>query len=66
MHPVMNPNEAKEPSELIFTPPHKAIIQNKIPVKPAVLKFGCLSIKRINKPKVIIEIIFFSFFTKFQ
>ena len=66
MHAVMNPKEANELSELSFTPPHKAMIQNRIPVNPAVLKFGCLSINKINKPKVKIEIIFLSFLTKFQ
>ena len=66
MYPVKNPNEAKEPSELSFTPPHKPIIQKRIPVNPAVLKLGCLSINKINKPKLIIAINFLSFFTKFQ
>ena len=59
INPVMNPNEANEQRELSFTPPHKPITQNRIPVKDAVLKLGCFSISRINKPKDIIEINFF-------
>ena len=66
MHPVMNPNEANEQRELSFTPPHKPIIQKRIPVNDAVLKLGCFSINKINKPNENIEIIFFSFFIKFQ
>ena len=66
MHPVKNPNEANEQRELSFTPPHKPITQNRIPVNDAVLKFGCFSINKINKPKEIIEINFFSFFIRFQ
>ena len=66
MHPVMNPNEANEQRELSFTPPHKPITQKRIPVNDAVLKLGCFSINKINKPKENIEINFFSFFIKFQ
>ena len=66
IHPVINPIEANEPRELSYTPPHKPITQRRIPVKDAVLKLGCLSINKINKPKVIIEINFLSFFTRFQ
>ena len=66
IQPVMNPNEANEHSELSFTPPHKPITQKRIPVNDAVLKLGCFSINRINKPKVIIEINFLSFFIRFQ
>ena len=66
MHPVINPIEANEQRELSFTPPHKPITQRRIPVNVAVLKLGCLSINKINKPKVIIEINFLSFFTRFQ
>ena len=66
MHPVMNPNEANEKRELSFTPPHKPITQKRIPVNDAVLKLGCLSINKINKPKVNIEINFLSFFIRFQ
>ena len=66
MHPEINPNEANEPSEMIFTPPHNAIIHNKIPVNPAVLKLGCLRIKKINNTKLNIENNFLSFFTKRQ
>ena len=65
-HPVMNPIEANEQRELSFTPPHKPITQRRIPVNDAVLKLGCLSINKINKPKDIIEINFLSFFTRFQ
>ena len=50
MHPVINPNDANDISELSFMPPHKPIIQKRIPVNPAVLKFGCLRIKKISKP----------------
>ena len=46
----MNPNEANEQRELSFTPPHNAITQKRIPVNDAVLKLGCFSINRINKP----------------
>ena len=66
IHPVMNPIEANEKRELSFTPPHKPITQRRIPVNDAVLKLGCLSINKINKPKDIIEINFLSFFTRFQ
>ena len=66
MHPVINPNEANEQRELSFTPPQKPITQRRIPVNDAVLKLGCLSINKIKKPKVIIEINFLSFFTRFQ
>ena len=62
----MNPNEANEQRELSFTPPHKPITQKRIPVNDAVLKLGCFSIKKINKPKEIIEINFLSFFIIFQ
>ena len=62
----MNPIEANEKRELRFTPPHKAITQRRIPVNEAVLKLGCFSINKINKPKDIIEINFLSFFTRFQ
>jgi len=58
----MNPIEASELRELSFTPPHKPITQRRIPVNDAVLKLGCLSINKINKPKVISEISFLSFF----
>ena len=66
IHPVINPIEANEQRELSFTPPHKPITQRRIPVNDAVLKLGCLSINKINKPKVMIEINFLSFFTRFQ
>ena len=66
MNPVMNPNEANDVRDLSFTPPHKPITQKRIPVNDAVLKLGCLSINKINKQKVIIEINFLSFFTRFQ
>jgi len=66
IHPVMNPIEANEQRELSFTPPHKPITQRRIPVNDAVLKLGCFSINKINKPKDIIEINFLSFFTRFQ
>jgi len=66
MHPVINPIEANELRELSFTPPHKPITQRRITVNDAVLKLGCLSIYKINKPKVMIEINFLSFFTRFQ
>ena len=66
MHPVINPIEANEQRELSFTPPHKPITQRRIPVNEAVLKLGCLSIKKINKPKENIEINFLSFLIKFQ
>ena len=66
MHAVMNPNEANEQRELNFTPPQKPITQKRIPVNDAVLKLGCFSINKINKPKDIIEINFLSFFTRFQ
>jgi len=46
----MNPNEANEQRELSFTPPHKPITQRRIPVNDAVLKLGCFSINKINKP----------------
>ena len=62
----MNPIEANEQRELSFMPPHKPITQRRIPVNDAVLKLGCLSINKINKPKVINEISFLSFFIKFQ
>ena len=62
----MNPNEANEQRELSFIPPHKPITQRRIPINDAVLKLGCLSINKINKPKVIIEINFLSFFIRFQ
>ena len=65
-HPVINPNEANEKRELSFTPPHKPITQKRIPVNDAVLKLGCLSINKINKPKENIEINFFSFLIRFQ
>ena len=52
--------------ESCFTPPHKPITQRRIPVNDAVLKLGCFSINKINKPKDIIEINFLSFFTRFQ
>ena len=66
MHPVINPIEANEQRELSFTPPHKPITQKRIPVNDAVLKLGCFSIEKINKPKDVIEINFLSFFTRFQ
>ena len=66
IHPVMNPIEANEQRELSFIPPHKPITQIRIPVNDAVLKLGCFSINKINKPKDIIEINFLSFFTRFQ
>ena len=66
IHPVIRPKEANEQRELSFTPPHKPIIQKRIPVNDAVLKLGCFSIKKINKPKEIIEINFLSFFIRFQ
>ena len=66
MHPVMNPNEANEQRELSFTPPQKPITQKRIPVNDAVLKLGCLSINKINKPKENIEINFLSFLIRFQ
>ena len=59
IHPVMNPNEANEQRELSFTPPHKPITQKRIPVNDAVLKLGCLSINKINKPKRILKLIFY-------
>ena len=62
----MNPIEANEQRELSFTPPHKPITQNRIPVNDAVLKLGCFSINKINNPKDIKEINFLSFFIKFQ
>ena len=62
----MNPVKANEQRELSFTPPHKPITQRRIPVNDAVLKLGCFSMKKINKPKDIIEINFLSFFTWFQ
>ena len=52
MYPVKNPNEAKYPRELSFTPPHKPIIQKRIPVNPAVLKLGCFIINKINNPNI--------------
>ena len=66
INPVINPIEANEQRELSFTPPHKPITQKRIPVNDAVLKLGCFSINKINKPKDIIEINFLSFFTRFQ
>jgi len=66
IHPVMNPTEANEQRELSFTPPHNPITQRRIPVNDAVLKLGCFSINKINKPKDIIEMNFLSFFTRFQ
>ena len=66
MNPVMKPNEANEQRELSFTPPHKPITQKRIPVNDAVLKLGCFSINKINKPKENIVINFFSFFIRFQ
>ena len=66
MQPLANPNEATDKSELILTPPHKPIIQKRIPVNPAVLKLGCFIINKINNPKVLNEIIFLLFLTKFQ
>ena len=66
MQPVITPDEAANPREISFNPPHKPIIQSNIPVKAAVLKFGCLSINKINNPKVIIERIFLLFLTSFQ
>jgi len=66
IHPVMNPIEANEKRELSFTHPHKHITQRRIPVNEAVLKLGCFSINRINKPNDIIEINFLSFFIRFQ
>ena len=66
MHPVINPIEANEQRELSFTPPHKPITQRRIPGNDAVRKLGWLSINKINKQKVIIEINFLSFFTRFQ
>ena len=66
IHPVINPIEANEQRELSFTPPHQPITQRRIPLNDAVLKLGCLSINKINKPKDIIEINFLSFFTRFQ
>ena len=62
----MNPIEANEQRELSFTPPHKPITQRRIPVSDAVLKLGCLSMNKINKPKLISEISFLSFFIRFQ
>ena len=62
----MNPNEANEQRELSFTPPHKPMIQKRIPVNDAVLKLGCFSINKIKKPKDNIEINFLSFFIRFQ
>ena len=66
IHPVVSPNDANEQRELSFTPPHKPIIQKRIPVNDAVLKLGCLSIKTINKQKENIEINFLSFLIRFQ
>ena len=66
IHPVTNPIEANEPRELSFIPPHKPITQRRNPVNDAVLKLGCFSINKINKPKDIIEINFLSLFTRFQ
>ena len=66
MHPVINPNVATEKRELSFIPPHKPIIQKRIPVNDAVLKLGCFSINKINKPNEAIDINFLSFFTRFQ
>ena len=66
IHQVINPIEANEQRELSFTPPHKPITQRRIPVNDAVLKLGCFSINKINKPKDIIEINFLSFFTRCQ
>ena len=66
INPVINPNEANEQRELSFTPPHNPMTQKRIPVNDAVLKLGCFSINKINKPKDIIEINFLSFFTRFQ
>ena len=66
IHPEMNPIEANEQRELSFTPPHNPITQRRIPVNDAVLKLGCFSINKINKPNDIIEINFLSFFTSFQ
>ena len=66
IHPIKKPNEATELRVLRFTPPHKPIIQKRIPVNPAVLKLGCSIINRINNPNVVNEIIFFLFLTKFQ
>ena len=62
----MIPNEAKEQRELSFMPPHKPIIHKRIPVSDAVLKLGCFSINRINKPKETIEINFLSCLIRFQ
>ena len=47
-------------------PPHKPIIQKRIPVNDAVLKLGCLSINKINRPKETKEINFLSFFITFR
>jgi len=62
----MNPNEANEQRELIFTPPHKPITQKRMPVNDAVLKLGCFRINKINKPKDKSEINFLSFLIRFQ
>ena len=62
----MTPNDAKEQRELSLTPPHKPITQKRIPVSEAVLKFGCLSINKINKPKENKEINFLSILMRFQ
>ena len=64
--PLKTPNEATDKSEMNLTPPHKPITQKRIPVKPAVLKLGCFIISKIKKPKVLNEIIFLLFLTKFQ
>ena len=60
------PNAATVISEFIFTPPHNAITQNIMPINPAVLRLGCSIMNKIKSPKETNEIIFFSFFTKFQ
>ena len=62
----MNPNEANEQRELSFTPPHKPITQKRIPVNDAVLKLGCFSINKINKPKDNKVINFLSIFIRCQ
>jgi len=66
INPVVNPIEANEQRELIFTPPHRPITQRRIPLNDAVLKLGCFSINKINNPKENIEINFLSFLIRFQ
>ena len=64
--PSPTPDNAAKERFLKLTPAESAIIQIRIPIRAAVLRFGCFRIKRINVPKMLNSKSFCPFFTRFH